>query len=297
MAVKRQNSAHSSDAVSASSTVDADFAQLASNMSEATLHQLPSGGAQASLSEIATSIPSSTTSAPTKTPPGNKESDERSARTRFWGWSIWLVELFFLFISFAAFFAVVVVLKIFDGKPLPSLSLHLTPNTLIAFLATISKAALMLPIAEAISQCKWDWFRDKKPISDFQVFDQASRGIWGSINLLGVTRWRSIATLGATVSVIGIVTLPMIQQSLDYPTRLVSDESQLAMTSVSSYVGPTKPDPQSPVSGFPIAMALDSLDLQDSGVSLNGLDARDPSSGALQPICPTGDCTFPDMKT
>ncbi|KAK4973205.1 hypothetical protein LTR28_011805 [Elasticomyces elasticus] len=61
---------------------------------------------------------------------------------------------------------------------------RLTLNGVIALLATITKAALMVPVAEAISQRKWLWFLPKgqqggqkvRDLQDFEAFDNASRG-------------------------------------------------------------------------------------------------------------------------
>ncbi len=85
---------------------------------------------------------------------------------------------------------IVVVLVLCDDEAIPELPLHMTLNTFVAFFSTLSKAAFMLPIAEAISQCKWNWFRRDQPLLDFETFDEASRGFLGSVALLGRVRWR-----------------------------------------------------------------------------------------------------------
>jgi len=96
---------------------------------------------------------------------------------------------------------IVGVLLVFDDQPLPRLPLQVTLNTFVALFSTMSKAAFMLPIAEAISQCKWNWFRTDRPLSDFETFDEASRGFWGSLALLFRVRWRSVhAPLPPTTS-------------------------------------------------------------------------------------------------
>ena len=73
-----------------------------------------------------------------------------------------------------------------DGRAAPQWPLGITLNTLLAFLAAFAKIAFMFPIVEGIGQLKWMWFTSPspKPLSDFQVFDEASRGTWGSIKLL-----------------------------------------------------------------------------------------------------------------
>jgi len=48
----------------------------------------------------------------------------------------------------------------------------------------------MTPVAECISQLKWNWFEKERPLADFETFDKASRGVLGSIYLLGLLKWR-----------------------------------------------------------------------------------------------------------
>ena len=49
----------------------------------------------------------------------------------------------------------------------------------------------MIPVIECISQLKWLWFADRyKTLADFDRFDRASRGSWGSFLLLTFLRGR-----------------------------------------------------------------------------------------------------------
>ncbi len=81
-------------------------------------------------------------------------------------------------------------LVVVNNKPVPVLFMDITLNTVLAFLSTLSRAAFMVPTAEAISQCKWNWFRNSQPLADFSTFDEASRGFWGSVALLTRMRGR-----------------------------------------------------------------------------------------------------------
>ena len=42
----------------------------------------------------------------------------------------------------------------------------------------------MEPIFAGISQLKWTWFSTVRNLSDIQIFDSASRGIFGSLQLM-----------------------------------------------------------------------------------------------------------------
>jgi hypothetical protein len=91
-------------------------------------------------------------------------------------------------------------------------------------LAKIATAALILPISEAIGQLKWSWFngRKSKDMIDFEIFDKASRGAWGSFLLLFRTKGRSLAALGAVLTLLMVATDAFFQQSTDLPERWAS---------------------------------------------------------------------------
>jgi hypothetical protein len=76
--------------------------------------------------------------------------------------------------------------------------------TLITILSMIATAALILPISESIGQLKWTWFHGKnsRDAFDFEIFDKASRGAWGSVMLLCRTKGKSLAALGALLTVL-----------------------------------------------------------------------------------------------
>jgi hypothetical protein len=84
--------------------------------------------------------------------------------------------------------AIILVLHRFDEKPLEFLPLNITLNAFLAFFTTLAKAGLLLPLTEAVSQWKWNLYQSSprgRPLMDFQVLDNASRGVWGALNVLG----------------------------------------------------------------------------------------------------------------
>lgn len=101
----------------------------------------------------------------------------------------WWQELLWLWISVLAFVILVVLLNAYDNQPLPQWPSGITLNTAVASLATIARTALTIPVAEGLSQSKRSWFKRKpRPLKDFDMFDQASRGPWGSLTLLVRTK-------------------------------------------------------------------------------------------------------------
>lgn len=82
--------------------------------------------------------------------------------------------------------AIIVILSRADGKPHQDLFLGLTLNTLVAFLTSLTKAAFLVPVVEGLGQLKWLWFLSPtlKPLLDFQVFDEGTKGGIGTLKLL-----------------------------------------------------------------------------------------------------------------
>jgi hypothetical protein len=95
--------------------------------------------------------------------------------------------------------------------------------TFITILSKIASASLILPISEAIGQLKWSWFHGKesKDAFDFEIFDKASRGAWGSFLLLLRTKGKSLAALGALLTVLLLAIDTFFQQITDLPERWV----------------------------------------------------------------------------
>ncbi|KAL6354154.1 hypothetical protein LRP88_12488 [Fusarium phalaenopsidis] len=94
-------------------------------------------------------------------------------------------------------------------------------NSFLAFFTTLAKAAFMLPVSAAISQTHWSWFLRPRPLYDFQVLDQASRGAWGSMTLLSRWRiqWGPTIALGALLMIVSAVTSTVTQLAIKYPIR------------------------------------------------------------------------------
>ena len=76
-------------------------------------------------------------------------------------------------------------LGMYDTKPAPQWPLGITINSLVALLTSLSRLAFMVPLVQGMSQLKWVWFSSKpRPLSDFQLYDEASRGPWGGVKIL-----------------------------------------------------------------------------------------------------------------
>lgn len=103
----------------------------------------------------------------------------------------WSIEYISCLISVAAYMTIVLVLNRYDQKAMPSWPMGITLNTLLAFLTAVSQTCFVQPVVQGLSQMKWNWFAGKsRPLADFESFDNASRGVWGSVLLVFSTKGR-----------------------------------------------------------------------------------------------------------
>ncbi|KAF2117586.1 hypothetical protein BDV96DRAFT_517232 [Lophiotrema nucula] len=133
----------------------------------------------------------------------------------------WLPEIISWTISATCMAGIAIILFVYKSKRIPSWPSGLTLDGCISLLAKIASAALLLPVSEALGQLKWSWFRgdNSRKMWDFEIFDNASRGAWGSLLLLVRTKGRSLAALGAAVTLLALALDPFFQQVVVYPER------------------------------------------------------------------------------
>jgi hypothetical protein len=138
----------------------------------------------------------------------------------------WLWEFTAAALNIAAFTAVVIVLAVYRNKPLASWNFvfNISLNTLIAVLSTLSRTALLVPVASCISQLKWiHLVGSPRPLREIQVFDDASRGPWGSLELIWSLNFKTkLATWASIITILSLTMGPFAQQLLSYPSRPVS---------------------------------------------------------------------------
>ncbi|KAJ2989292.1 hypothetical protein NUW58_g3542 [Xylaria curta] len=206
----------------------------------------------------------------------------------WWWWEIGATIL-----SIASLVLLFILLSKSDDQRLDSWSLLIQPNSLIAVLTTVAKTSMMVPVASCLSQLKWRHFmRRSRPLDQFQVMDDASRGPWGSLLLL-VTGFEIRALLPILLAFVTVVSLgfePSAQQILEFPERTVR------LTNISAEVGiATEYVSKAFVAGETVWKLIPTTDLfrlQSSVV--------DGISGAIfEPNfnCPSDYCTWEDFTT
>ncbi|KAK1640639.1 hypothetical protein BDP81DRAFT_296806, partial [Colletotrichum phormii] len=138
----------------------------------------------------------------------------------------------------------------------------------------------MIPVSTALSQSKFTWFLKPKPLYDFCLLDQASRGAWGSMKLLSRLRFKHTVTIGAILMIVSILSSPVTQLAISYPLRNSTAYGEEATVLTIDKI-----------SG-------DSADMA-SLVEIASLKATMPDSGSFEvpapphkATCSTGNCNF-----
>jgi hypothetical protein len=153
--------------------------------------------------------------------------------------------------------------------------------------ATVWQIAIGAAISPAIFQLSYVWFTRKRPLNDLEVFDNASRGIFGSLQMIWLQRFRGLASFCAFVIILLSFGHPCIQQIVTYPEKLVSRGS-MAKIGRNTIYDEWIPGQEEDVK----AVALNMV-----GAIMAGLYNTDSTSFTIKPICPTGFCTFPTLHT
>jgi hypothetical protein len=147
----------------------------------------------------------------------------------------WLWEIISIFVSLICMACIVVVLLSYHNRPIPSLPAGLTFNALVSLLATLSKAAMLVTVASCISQLKWHWFSSTRKMRDFELFDQASRGPWGSFGLIARTRSPWLVGLGAFITIMALGVEPFMQQIIFFTVEPMATPTTPTISRAQTY--------------------------------------------------------------
>ena len=132
----------------------------------------------------------------------------------------WLVECACLVLGSSCLVTIFILLFTFHGQPLRQWHSDLSINTILSGLATAMRGFTMLATAAAIGQLKWTWVDKKeRPLQDLNIYDGASRGPAGAINLLCHLRFWHLASIGCVVTVLSLASDAFVQASVVIATR------------------------------------------------------------------------------
>ncbi|KAK8016655.1 hypothetical protein PG993_014844 [Apiospora rasikravindrae] len=211
-----------------------------------------------------------------------------ATKSPLWQWNL---ELLMCFLIFSMPFAALGTLLPYRGKPLPQWPFGITINSLLSIYSTILKAATGLVLSSGIAQLQWRWFATRRPLHDAIRYDEATRGPWGSLQIIWAHRLRQpLTALGALLMVLAIAIEPFVQQiprTVDCSIYMDREEATIPRTNVFGDYPSADTDNRL---GAPYNSGV--LDLRSAvfdGVRSTGVD----------PVaqCTTGNCTFPTNFT
>lgn len=247
------------------------------------------------------------------------ETDFSSAtrRTDLQQWAIdnWVWEFGSWIASVLLLGGIALTLSIHNNQPLPKWPVGITINALISLLSTFSTSALMLVLTSVIGQGNWISFsRNEHRLSDFQPYDEASRGPWGSLKFLFTIKWyvlhvdidtgaklmelRNVTSFGAIMVISSLATGPFVQQ------LAVVQSAPVAMDAASLYARIDYPNPDfnrrimdSPLVYYDIPDIVTASFYRGLYFSGNLSDPVYRNSFQQRPSCSTGNCTFDEFDT
>ncbi|KAB5578350.1 hypothetical protein GE09DRAFT_1199650 [Coniochaeta sp. 2T2.1] len=139
----------------------------------------------------------------------------------------------------------VFLLQHYNNRQVPEFFWGLQLDTVIIALVTVVRVALGAIVESSISQGAWIWVSEASQrrsdhharLDDFKLFDEASRGLWGSICLIWRMKFRHMACIGAAIVVLvhGFETFSQQMVIFEERPRMADNATQLATLTPACY--------------------------------------------------------------
>lgn len=173
------------------------------------------------------------------------------------------------------------VLIAYQEKPAAQWPQNVTINSIVAISIALLKSAMLVFVAEGVSQLKWAWFADSRPLQHLSLFDTASKGPKGTVSLLGTTRGHhQVLMLGCIVTILALAVDPFAQQLVHFTTCAIAQPGNSSISRSNWYNQPGRHE-NSDTGELGLSTQISML----VGVLNDG--SVDTSF-----ICPSGNCTF-----
>lgn len=105
----------------------------------------------------------------------------------------WRWEIFTWVLGTLALLVIVLLLLVFRGKQLNAWRGNVQISAVIAIFSQVAQSALIVSVSACIGQLKWSHLRQKRRAIEIERYDEASRGLEGSLKLFlrtVVNHWR-----------------------------------------------------------------------------------------------------------
>lgn len=197
----------------------------------------------------------------------------------------WWLELVSIFLVVGMLAAIVGTVYPYRNKPQPSWPYGVQLNSVVSAYILVLKTFVILVISTGLGQLKWSWFRQAQPLDHLAIYDDASRGVWGSLGLLFSLRRRTVLPyLGALLMVLATILDPLGQQLISFYSCQVYDASINSSLPTTTYATVGL---DSHIGAGLSSLAVGSQSSINIGIYSNNLQNVTFS-------CPTGNCTYPD---
>ncbi|CAI0653480.1 unnamed protein product [Colletotrichum noveboracense] len=180
----------------------------------------------------------------------------------------WIDEYLLVVVCIIGAIALGIIFKRFDKDLVPVLPLGVDFDVIIVAMFTCVRVAMSGIVESCISQAAWIWVSDARQsrthdmrarLEDFKIYDEASRGLWGSICLIWRLRARHLACIGALIVILVHGLEASSQQLYQYEPRPWKNET----------AGLVEPPPRMPAlngsTKAAIYSGIFSLDVKDIG--------------------------------
>lgn len=143
----------------------------------------------------------------------------------------WTMPILAIVGSISFTIAIFILLGCYNNQPV--FDWHgVTLNAMVSIMATISKALLAFTLNECLGQAKWIWLaRQRQPLNDLNLIDQASRGPLGCCKILQRPIARSFISIGAITIILSTAMDPFFQITIGKKGDVIYGESSNARIS------------------------------------------------------------------
>ncbi|CAI6264376.1 unnamed protein product [Periconia digitata] len=212
---------------------------------------------------------------------------------RHW-WKEWALLLF----SLGVLVAIPVILSHFNGQPQPVWSLGLNLSTIIAVLATLLRSSLATVSEEVMSQAKWSWQSQLRPVRDLAHFEEASRGPLAALYLfINIPKLLGLKSLLSRNSVVPASTAILLSLAIGAFTQqaIKSVPCKRAVQGINATI-PVARYAHPFMNQSEISWTKYRLDAATRSRIMNGFSDPNSIRPKFLENCPTGDCSFESLN-
>ncbi|KAL2059721.1 hypothetical protein VTL71DRAFT_10213 [Oculimacula yallundae] len=196
----------------------------------------------------------------------------------------WVWDVGGLIISIAILVAIVIILRKYDGQVQPNWRFSFNLNSLVAILMTVLRTTMMEVVSDSMSQLKWNWFSSPRKLRHLEIFDEGSRGPWGSLKLLTRIHRLHPVLLGAVITILSLATGLFAQQAVISVPCVIEETGVSGQLSYRRFV--------SSMDVYRIGAGQWVLDYSTKAALIDAIANPTGNNSAITTSCPSGNCTF-----